>query len=327
MPQKNNDALFQYSCDVIILESVLLIYGIYQNGINAFWHALVCCAVSVLSEYVCFGVFMKKQTLRDLSAVSCALTISLLLPACAPLWVGAAASLFSFFVIKLTFGSAKSVPFVPACAGICFVSMCFPEYMSVFASAQSKGLFCTDEAFVSGTTLLDILSSGKSIDLNVFGRLSLLSGSYPGAIGTTSVLLLFSAMIYLFVRRPKRLYATVGFITSAIVFCVLFPRTNSSVISSAILEISAGSFLFTAVLLINEPVTSPKEPNKALIYGAVAGVICMLLRRYAKIYDTDVFSVLLINAIWPAIVREDFGLFNKRKKSSHKAEKIGGARI
>ena len=310
---KTNDTLFHYSSDMLIIGTALLLCGTYLNGVNALLHALVCITVSVLSEYVCFHIFLKKQTLGDLSAVSTGLIISLLLPAAAPLWLSAMASAFSVFAVKLPFGGARYSPFVPAAAGVCFVSLSFPQYMFTYAAEQSMGLFSTEDGFVAGTTLLDILSSGKSVSLNTFGRIALLSGSYPGAIGTTSVLMMAAAMLYLFVRRPGRLYSTFGFIGACIAFSVLFPRVGSSLLSSAVLELSAGSLLFTAVLLINDPVTSPREPDKALIYGAAAGVICMLLRHFAKIEDTACFSVLLINALWPAVVRKDFRTVRQKK--------------
>ena len=320
---KTNDTLFHYSSDMLIIGTALLICGIYINGINALWHAVVCMAVSVLSEYVCFHIFLKKQTLGDLSALATGLIISLLLPAAAPLWLSAMAASFSIFAVKLPFGGARYSPFVPAAAGICFVSLSFPKEMFTYAAEQSIGMFSTEEGFVAGTTLLDILSSGKSVSLNTFGRIALFSGTYPGAIGTTSLLMMIAAMLYLFVRRPGRLYSTVGFIGACIAFSVLFPRVNSSLVSSAVLELSAGSLLFTAVLLINDPVTSPRQPDKALIYGAAAGVLCMLLRHFAKIEDTACFAVILINALWPAIVRHDFHTIREKKipSKNRKAKK------
>lgn len=317
---KTEDTLFHYSSDMLIMGTALLLCGIYINGINALQHALVCMAVSVLSEYICFHIFLKKQTLGDLSALSMGLIISLLVPAAAPLWLSAMAAAFSIFAVKLPFGGARYSPFVPAAAGICFVSLCFPELMFTYAAEQSRGLLSTEEGFVAGTTLLDILASGKSVSLNTFGRIALFSGTYPGAIGTTSLLMMLGAVCYLFVRRPGRLYSTFGFIGACIAFSVLFPRVNSSLVSSAVLELSAGSLLFTSVFLINDPVTSPKSPDKALIYGAAAGVICMLLRHFAKIEDTACFSVLLINAVWPAVVRHDFHTVREKKIPPMKKE-------
>lgn len=310
---KTNDTLFHYSSDMLIIGAALLLCGIYINGINALFHAAVSMASSVICEYICFHVFLKKQTLGDLSALSMGLIISLLLPAAAPLWLSVIASSFAILVIKLPFGGARYSPFVPAAAGVCFVSLCFPEHMFTYAAQQSVGLFSFEEGFQAGTTLLDILSSGKSVSLNTFGRIALFSGTYPGAIGTTSLLMMVAAVCYLFVRRPGRLYSTVGFIGACIAFSVLFPRVSSSLVSSAVLELSAGSLLFVSVLLINDPVTSPKEPDKALIYGAAAGVICMLLRHFAKIEDTACFAVLLINALWPALVRKDFHIVKQKK--------------
>lgn len=298
------DTLFQYSADMLIIGTALLSAGIYLNGVNALFHALISCMSAVLCEYICFTLFLKKQTLGDLSALSMGLLIALTLPASAPLWLSAVASAFAVIAVKLPFGGARYAPFVPACAGICFISLCFPQYMFTYAAESSAGLFVTDKAFVSGTTLLDLLSAGKSVSLNTFGRIALFSGTYPGAIGTTSVLMMIASALYLFVRRPKRLYSFIGFICAVTVVALLFPRVNSGLLSSVVLELSAGSLLFTALMFIPDPVTSPKDANAALIYGAAAGFIAMLLRFFAKVEDPVFFSVLIINALWPVFVRE-----------------------
>lgn len=317
---KTDDSLFKYSSDMLIIGTAMLICGVYLNGITALYQAAVCCAVAVLSEYVSFKLVLKKNTLGNLSSLCTGLIISLMLPACAPLWLGAMASAFAVIAAKLPFGGARYAPFVPACAGVCFVSLCFPEYMFTYASSASYGLFCTDEAFTAGTSLLSLLSAGKSVSLNMFGRISLLSGTYPGAIGTTSMLVMLAAVIYLLIRRPKRLFATCGYVLACAVFAIIFPRVNSGVFSSAVLELSAGSLMFTAIMLVNDPVTSPKDSKQAVLYGALSGIICMLLRRYAKIEDPSCFGILIINALWPVLVREE--KVNAPKKTKRKKIKL-----
>lgn len=296
---KKDDSLFRYNCDMLVIGCALLLAGIHLNGINALYQTIVCCVSTVLSEYVAFKLVTKTNTLGDLHAFTLGLMISLLLPACAPLWLGALSGIFAVIAVKLPFGGARGTPFVPVCAAVCFVGLCFPQYMYTYASSASTGLFATQEGFAAGTTLLDLLASGKSVSLNTFGRIAVLSGSYPGAVGTTSMLMMLAVMLYLLIRRPKRLYASVGFVCACTAIAMLFPRVNSGIFSSAALELSAGSLMFVALLLVNDPVTSPKKPEKAVLYGALAGIICMLLRHVSKMEDTASFAVLLTNALWP----------------------------
>ncbi|MCM1363807.1 MAG: RnfABCDGE type electron transport complex subunit D [Faecalibacterium sp.] len=303
---KTDDPLFKYSVDILLLGLCLLVPGTFFGGITAIYQAVTCMAAAAVCEYIGFKLVLKKNPVGNLSAISTGLIISLLLPSCAPLWVGISASAFAIIVAKLPFGGARNAPFVPAAAGICFVSICFPEQMSTFAAASSgwQAIFSTSENFTTGTTLLNMLEKGTGIDLDIFGITSILSGSYPGAIGTTCVLAMFGVTAYIFIRRPSRLISSMGYILAAAIFAAIFPRTNAGIINSMVTELCAGSLLFIALLIVNDPVTSPKKPLASFVYGVVAGIICMLLRRYAKIDDTGCFSVMIINAIWPVIAKE-----------------------
>ena len=74
--------------------------------------------------------------------------------------------------------------------------------------------------------------------------------------------------------------------------------------------------LFTSLMLINDPVTSPSGPVLAIIYGFIGGIISMLLRYFGNIYDSSVFAVLIMNCIWPAFTGETVS--NKLMKVSKK---------
>lgn len=303
---KTSDPLFSYSTDTLIMGIGLLVMGVYLNGIAAFYHAAVGIVSAVVCEYISFKLVLKKNTLGNMSAFSVGLLISLAMSAAAPLWVTAAAAAFAVLVAKLPFGGTRNAPFVPVAAGICFAQICFSPYMFAYP-AVSCGLhpvFNNTEGFVKGTTLIDLLESGKNVSMNIFSYTSLLSGKYPGAIGTTCMLAMLGVAAYQLIRRPKRLYSSLGFLLCCSAFALAFPRVNSGRINSLIMELSAGSLMFVAFLVLNDPVTTPKRPLSALLYGAVAGALCMLLRYFGSIHEPAFFSVLLINAFWPLLSRQ-----------------------
>lgn len=300
---KKDDPLYSYSADILIIGFSLLLAGVYFNGIAAAYHAAVCIASAVISEYAGFKLVLKENRLGDLSAAATGLLISLCMPACAPLWVGCFACLFAILAAKLPFGGARSAPFVPAAAGICFVQLCFGGYMSVYPAVSGglRHILSDSPDFVSGVGVNELLLSGKAVSGNLFGYLALLSGSYPGAIGTTCMLALLGAAAYLMIRRPTGVFTSAGYILSCAVFALMFPRVNSGRISSLFMELCAGSLVFTALLIVSDPVTAPQKPKKALLYGAAAGLICMIIRRFGKISDPPLFSVLIINAVSPLL--------------------------
>ncbi|MBE6775326.1 MAG: hypothetical protein E7543_03945 [Ruminococcaceae bacterium] len=296
--------VFRYNADIFAICLALSVTGIYHGGIYALWQLLICSATAVLCESIGFKAVLKKNTAADLSALTTGMIIALLLPVSAPFYVGISASAFAILVAKLPFGDVRNTPFLPAAAGFCFAAMMFTEAVFTYPATGSDFAFFGTDSFVKGESLFDMLSKGNSLSLNVFGRVSLLSGAYPGAIGTTSMLVLAGGFGYMSLRHPKRLFASAGYLLAAAVFALLFPRVNSGRLSSLIIELSAGGLVFAALLLITDPVTSPRKPDRAFFYGLTGGAVCMLLRYFSKAPDSACFSILITNALWPAITGE-----------------------
>ncbi len=317
------DDMFRYNLDTVLLCLGLFAVGISLNKL-ALYQGIACLLSGIISEYIGFSLILKKKSFSDLSVFASSLLIALLLPASAPLYVGILASAFAVFVAKLPFGDSRNAPFVPAAAGFCFVAMLFPEETFTYAAEGSALLFSSQEGFIRGTTLLDMLSQGNSIRLNTFGIAALLSGNIPGAMGTTSILALLGVFGYRLIRDPKRLTVSAGFILSSAVFVCLFPRLHTDILTCMILELCAGSLIFTALMLINDPVSSPAKPLRGLLYGALAGIISMALRYFGNIYDGSVFAVLIMNCLWPALFGETAStklMPKERKKKAPKEKK------
>ena len=308
--------IFRYNADILAVCIALSAVGIYLNGIFALWQLIVCSVTAVLCEAISFKVVIKHNTVSDLSALTTGMIIALLLPVSAPLYVGISASAFAILVAKLPFGDVRNTPFIPSAAGFCFAAMMFTDAVFTYPAVGSDFALFGSEGFVKGETLFDMLSKGNSLSLNVFGRASLLSGSYPGAIGTTSMLVLAGGFGYMAVKHPKRLCASLGYLCAAAVFAFLFPRVNTGRFSSVVMELCAGSLIFTALLLITDPVTSPRKPSRAFFYGLMGGSVCMLLRYFSKMPDTACFSILITNALWPALTGET--ILTKRTAEKYK---------
>lgn len=296
--------VFKYNFDILLVCLALSVIGIHLNGIYAFWQIGVCSLSAVICEALSFKLILKKNTVSDLSALTTGMIIALMLPVSAPFYVGICACIFAVLVAKLPFGDVRNTPFVPAAAGFCFAAMMFTDAVFTYPDVNSAFAFFGSDGFIKGETVFDMLSKGDSPSLNVFGRITLLSGAYPGAIGTTSMLALFGVFAFLAIKHPKRIIASLGYLSAAAVFAFLFPRVNSGRFNSVLAEICAGGLILAALLLVNDPVTSPRKPSRAFVYGAVAGSICMLLRYFSKTPDPTCFSVLITNALWPVLTGE-----------------------
>lgn len=292
--------MLSYNRDTVLICIALSIVGVYLNGINALYQIAVSVATSIICEGLSFRLILKKKSLSDLNAAATGLVIALLLPSSAPLYVAATASAFATLIAKLPFGDARNAPFLPSAAGFCFAAMLFPEEVFNYPALTqtASGFFFGEEGFIKGTTVLEMLKSGNSLPFNVFGISRLLSGKVPGATGTVSIICLAGVAGYLLVRSPKRLISSFGFLLSAAVIAFIFPRINSGRLISVVMELSASSLIFVALIMINNPVNCPHKPFRAFLYGATGGAVAMLLRYFSAIADPTVFTVLIMNALW-----------------------------
>ena len=291
---------FKNSGDTLIVCLSLCVIAVYFGGLSAFLQIAVCLLSVAASELLFMKLILKVNLLSDLSFVTSALIIALLLPSDAPLYIGAAASVFSVAVAVFPFGSRLNTPFVPSAAGIAFALTFFKGELSY------------------GKDLSFLISEGEVFSLDFFSVTDILSGATDGAMGCTSVLTLFAASLFLFIRKKESLIPSFGFILSSAVFAFIFPRVNSGRLSSVFLEISAGSLLFTALLLINHHITAPEKKLHYFIYGFSGGVITMLMRRFSPVLMPEVFSVLIMNALLPALTSEKAS----RKKFTGKERRL-----
>ncbi len=294
------DSNLKSSIDALIICLSLCVPAVYFGGVSALLQIVTCVFSVAVSEFIFMKLILKRNILSDFSFLSSALMISLLLPSDAPIYIGAAASVFSVAVCVFPFGSRLNTPFVPSAAGIAFALTFFKGELSY------------------GKDLSFLISEGEVFTLDFFSVTDILSGATDGAMGCTSALTLSACAVYIFIRNKDKLIPSSGFILAATVFALIFPRVNSGRAASVFLELSAGSLLFTALLLINNPVTAPKKRLHGFIYGVFGGVLTMLLRRFSPVLMPEVFSVLIMNAVLPAIT----GQTVNRKKEARKERKL-----
>lgn len=290
------------SIDYFICTLAVCISATVCGGQGAFLRIAFCGLVGVILDLICSKLILKSDENDALYSVSQGMIIALLLPADIPFYICFIALSIMVFVAKLPFGAGNKVPFVPCAVGICFVYAVFSQQ-------------CFD---FGGTSVAEMLKMGDYLNLNVFSVTSILCGNYPGAVGTCAVLPLLGVGIYLFIRQRHKFYCFSAFVLVVSAFAVVFPKVSGSVVSSLVMELSAGSLLFTALFLLPESIYLSRKGEKAFLFGAVGGAIAMLLRYVSPLADSAPFSVMLLCALWPL-----FGIGKPKMKSKIVYKKAG----
>lgn len=300
--------------DYVVMLLAPCILSVLYYGSRAASVIFVSIISAVLCDLAMSLILRKKFLLKDLSNVFIGAAIAVMLPAGVPLYVPAIASAAGVAVAKIPFGGSLRAPFVPAAAGFAIVSICFKE--QVFTYTEN-----VEDKLLGAQSLASLLSQGNSVHFNLGNAFDIISGNIAGPMGTGCGILMLMCGTYLFMRRRKALLATAGFIGACVVIITLMPRINAPVLTRIVLELSAGSLLFGAVFLITDHATLPKGNINRVIYGALCGTLCMLMRYNGAYEETVCFAVLLTNGFSPVIESSLKAIPALRRKRKGAAEK------
>ena len=300
--------------DLLTMLALPTLSAWYFYGTRALLLVCISIITCVLCELAGRKILKQPHTVADLSAIVTGIVIALMLPANAPWWMPVYGGIFAIVVAKLPFGSTEKLPFSPAAASLAFLTICFPDIIFAYpkVSAASAALASTN-----GVSLASMLAQNTSVSLGSVKAIDIFVGNFPGAMGTGSIIVLIGSAIYMLIRRPNLSTTAAGFIAGAALMAICFPRVTNR-FSSLVLELCAGYMIFAALFLITENSTQPKKPLSRLLYGASAGIACMLMRRFGTFEECSCFAVLIINAAWPVADKALDKFLNKNKKVKSK---------
>lgn len=258
-------------------------------GSSAVYVTAASIATAVICDAAAGAVLRKRFRLKNLDSIFTGAAIAMMMPAGIALYVPVIAAAFAVLVAKVPFGGGINAPFVPAAAGFAFSCVCFKEKIFDYS-------FVTGAKFLGSSSIASMLAKGNSVHLNSGDLIDILCGNSAGPMGTGCILILAGCCAYLFVKRRKALLSTLGFVGVCAAFAFLFPRVNASGLTSVILELSSGSLMFAAVFFMTDFSTMPQGSLFGILYGAVGGLICMLMRLSGAYEEPICFAVLLANA-------------------------------
>lgn len=308
--------------DSFLLMLPLLAMAVYLYGARP----AVLCAVAVVTANLCdrlVALLRRKPYERhEMSSESFALLVAMLLPASVDYYVLIVAVLAAVLVGKEAFGGYGAYPFHPAAVGYVVAAVSWPEQVFRFpVPFAALPLGGTD-----GVQLVESASAVlKSGGLPTTSTLDLLLGDYAGPMGTTFNLVILSCLLYLLARRKTSLVTPACFLLACAAVAYLAPRLGDIPLSwpwqyagqrleVLKFEMLSGAVLYSAVFLVNEPVTLPKNGASRAVYGLLLGFTSMMF-RYFGTYETGVcFALLAVNAVSGWLDRVVTGFTAHRKE-------------
>lgn len=267
-------------------------FGVYNFGIPALIVLISTTVSAVLTEYIYEKLMHKKITINDWSAVVTGLLLGLNMPASAPWWMGALASVFAILVVKQLFGGLGQNFMNPALGARCFLLISFAGPMTKFVYDG-----------VSGPTPLATLKDGGSVD-----SMKMLIGTIPGTIGETSVIAIIIGAVFLIMLGIIDLRIPGTYIVSFVIFVGIFgPFTKAHVgffdPQYITAHLCGGGLMLGAWFMATDYVTSPITKKGQYVYGILLGVLTGLFRLFGGSAEGVSYAIIISNLLVPLIER------------------------
>jgi electron transport complex protein RnfD len=306
-----------YSVDTIMFNVVLAILPTAAFGVYAFgWTAALTIATGIascnLAEHAMCRLSRKPSTLGDWSATITGLLYALTLPPHLPLWMTAVGGVVAIVLGKALFGGLGNNPFNPALVGRAVLQAAFPVAMTSWLPAFSPSRFA---ALPSSTLtppftrpVYDAISGATPLAAWKFGHQltdtrELALGLVSGSTGETSALLILLGGAYLVARNMMNWRITAGMLAATAGLAAALHASDTSAYPSASFMLFSGGLMLGAVFMATDMVASPMTNGGCWVYGAVIGLLVVVIRVWGGMPEGVMYAILMGNAISPQIDR------------------------
>lgn len=274
-----------------------LMYGLRVIGLLA-----VSVAISVAVETVwCLAVKKDKDVLGYLSTSFpwiTALILTLMCPVDVTYYSLIVSTVFAIVFGKLVYGGFGQNIFNPAIVGRIFMVVCFGSQSAADVVTSATPTLTMSTTY--GWLINDSVTAGQLLEQ--FGGLSsLFWGTYTGAMGETSAILILLAGGWLLYRRDIDWHAPFAFILTIACCAGIVALRFDTGIWYVLFHLLTGGVMFGAVFMVTEPVTSPTSVAGQLLFGIGCGFITIVIRLFGNLPEGVMYSILIMNMFTPLL--------------------------
>ena len=226
---------------------------------------------------------------------------SLTVPATIPLWQAALGISFGVVVGKEIFGGTGKNFLNPALTGRAFLFFAYP------AEISGDAVWTAVDGF-SGATPLGLAAAEGIVGITSSGItwMNAFLGNIQGSIGETSTLaVLVGGAILLITRTASwRIVAGVllGMVATSLLFNYLGSETNPMFAVPWHWHLVMGGFAFGMMFMATDPVSAAMTDTGKWWYGALIGVMCVLIRVVNPAFPEGMMlAILFANLFAPLI--------------------------
>ena len=300
--------------------------SIYFFGWGVLFNLAIAISICLLTEAIILKMRQREvtNTLQDGSALLTACLLALALPALAPWWITAIASISAIAVAKHLYGGLGFNPFNPAMVGYIVVMISFPLEMTLWSAPLGVTDGWPDFSTTFNWVFLGVLPYGETIDsISMATPMELIktqlnqmhditetrssdefSALFSGlsGVGWQWINLCFLAGgIWLVKKGVADWRIPTAFLISLILISNIFTVIDYSTNSSPLFHAFSGGTMLCAFFIATDPVTASTTPRGRWIYGIGIGALVYIIRNWGGYPDGIAFAVVLMNMAAPLI--------------------------
>jgi Na+-transporting NADH:ubiquinone oxidoreductase subunit B/electron transport complex protein RnfD len=232
------------------------------------------------------------------------LIFPLVMPPAIRLWMVGVGVAFGVLVGKELFGGTGRNLFNPALVGRCFLAIGYPVAMSAAWIKPGGGVLGRVMQYV-GAAQADAITSATPLvaaKQQTWASLQdLFLGRVAGSIGETSALAILVGGTFLLATGVANWRTVAGVLISFGLGQAVLHRVDPGAFGPALWHLCAGGLLFGAFFMATDPVTSPSMSGAKWAYGAIIGIVTVLIRNLTGYVEGVMFAILLGNICAPLL--------------------------
>jgi electron transport complex protein RnfD len=295
-------------------------FYIFQYGLSALASIIVVTASCVATERFFVRQGGQSGDIDDFSAVITGILLALSIPPGFPLWMGAVAGFVAIALGKALFGGIGYNVFNPALVGRAFVQAAFPTAIATYTPSFLPGRFYE---FIPSSMALPFMQPESVVEWLKLKHLDALAGATPlakwkfdgvlasaedlvtslsgnMAVGPSPLLILICG-IYLASRRYMDWRIPMAILGSAGLVAWLLFALSPDRFPNPFFMLFSGGLILGAMYMATDMATSPVTPKGMWLYGALIGLLTVIIRYYSGLPEGVMYAILLGNAATPLI--------------------------
>ncbi|NDW47180.1 NADH:ubiquinone reductase (Na(+)-transporting) subunit B [Ruegeria sp. PrR005] len=226
---------------------------------------------------------------------------TLILPASTPLWQVALGISFGVVIGKEVFGGTGKNFLNPALVGRAFLYFAYPAYMS------GDSVWTPVDGFSGATALAVSASDGyQQLAANGITWMDAFYGTIQGSFGETSTLAAMLGLAFLLMTKIANWRLVVGCLAGMIGFSLLLnvigSDSNPMFAMPWYWHLVLGGYAFGLAFMVTEPVSASHTNTGRYIYGALIGVMVVLIRVINPAFPEGMMLAILFGNVFAPLI-------------------------